>query len=150
MFTPEIEIIYANNGIKRLKPSTDGSAGYDLQIDYAYTMWLHPGMEYTFSTGVSVHIKDPKYAALIIPRSGLGTRGLVIANTVGLIDSDYNGEIKMGLFNRSFNNSILIDPFMRVAQMIFIPVVHPIFKEVEKFSETTKRGCNGFGSTGVK
>jgi dUTP pyrophosphatase len=83
-----------------------------------------------------------------LPRSGTGTKGLVLANTIGLIDSDYQGEIKVTIINRNIDGYIVIEPYMRIAQLVFIPVIHPEIKEVIEFSDKTGRSNNGFGSTG--
>lgn len=147
---PFVEIKYAHDGIKRLVPSTSGSAGYDLQIDIDTPEILICGNQKFFGTGISIHINNPNYAGIIIPRSGLGVGGLVIGNTIGLIDSDYQGEIRMTLLNRNKHGCIKLEPYMRVAQLVVLPVCHPVFKEVKEFSCNSERGSGGFGSTGVK
>jgi dUTP pyrophosphatase len=97
--------------------------------------------------GLSIHIKDPGLCGIITPRSGLGSRGLVLGNTVGVIDSDYIGPILLTLMNRGLGR-LTIDPMMRVAQLLIVPVMRPQFYEVADFHPTA-RGTGGFGSTGV-
>ena len=150
--------------------ATDGSAGIDLVSTETFV--LHPGERVKISTGVSIHINDNNTMGVIVPRSGLGTRGLVLANTVGIIDSDYQGEIIVSAFNckgatsieaaedlqycdteqalhRAVNNSIRISAGDRIAQIIFVPVIRAEFSVVEEFSNTTGRAIGGFGSTGA-
>ena len=108
---------------------------------------LEPNETYLFSTGFSIFIGNPDYAAFILPRSGLGHKnGIVLGNLIGLIDSDYQGEIMISLWNRS-KNSFTINRGDRIAQMMFIEVVSPVFKIVDRFDET-ERGAKGFGSSG--
>jgi dUTP pyrophosphatase len=104
------------------------------------------------SSGISVSIGDPHIAALIVPRSGLGHRmGLVTGNLVGVLDADYTGPAMISVWNRNAPGSdpVVINPGDRIAQMMFVPVVRPLFKVVEEFSRSTGRGAAGFGSTGV-
>lgn len=108
---------------------------------------LYPGSTKLISTGIAVHIADPGIAAIILPRSGLGTSGLVLANTVGLIDADYQGPIIVAAWNRS-NHPIDITPGHKFAQMVFVPIIRPEFEVVSDFSVRTLRGSGGFGSTG--
>lgn len=145
---PLIKIKYFSDKIRRLAPATDGSAGYDLQVNTEYEHTLYPGETLQLGTGISIHIDNKSYTAFVLPRSGLGSKGLVIANTVGVIDADYTGEIKLTLWNRSTDKKITIKPFERVAQLLLIPVIRPIWEEVTEFSKATARGSNGFGSTG--
>jgi len=103
------------------------------------------------SSGISVHIGDPQIAGLIVPRSGLGHRkGLVMGNLVGVLDADYSGPLMISVWNRSGQGSeaIVIKPGDRIAQLIFLPVVRPLFRIVSEFSKDTARGSGGFGSTG--
>jgi dUTP pyrophosphatase len=110
---------------------------------------LQPDETFLFTTGFSIHIKDSKYAALILPRSGLGHKhGIVLGNLVGLIDSDYQGEIMVSLWNRS-NESFEVLPGDRIAQMMFFAVTSPNFKLVSEF-DLSERGSKGFGSSGTK
>ena len=127
--------------------ATPGSAGLDLRacIDAAIT--LAPNAWRLVPTGIAIYIKDPGYAALILPRSGLGHKhGIVLGNLVGLIDSDYQGEVKVSVWNRG-ERAYTIQPGDRIAQMVVVPVVQVDFDIVEDF-EASARGAGGFGSTG--
>jgi dUTP pyrophosphatase len=128
---------------------TAGSAGIDLRAMLPGRLVLQPNETEKIRTGIAIHISDPNYAALILPRSGLGSKGLVIGNLVGLIDSDYQGELTITAWNRS-NTPMVILPLDRIAQLIFVPIAHANFIPVEDFSEETERGTGGYGSTGVK
>lgn len=109
---------------------------------------VEPGETYLIGTGISIYLRDPNYAALVLPRSGLGHKhGIVLGNLVGLIDSDYQGELKVSCWNRS-SEAFTVQPLDRIAQMIIVPVVHAQFEEVEEFQET-ERGTGGFGSSGI-
>jgi dUTP pyrophosphatase len=103
------------------------------------------------STGIAIHIGDPGYAAMVLPRSGLGHKqGLVLGNLVGLIDADYTGPLMVSLWNRSANaEPIVVNPGDRIAQLLFVPINRPEFRIVSQFSVDTKRGAGGFGSTGL-
>jgi len=126
---------------------TDGSAGIDLIACNNETIDLAPGETELIPSGIAIHINDPNLAAVILPRSGLGHKhGLVLGNLVGLIDSDYQGQIFISCWNRG-NNSILIEPGLRLAQMVFVPVEQVEFKIVEEF-DISQRGESGFGHTG--
>src|SRR4051812_30097859 len=131
---------------------SEAAAGIDLRACSNVPITLHPGDPATLiQTGFSMFIGTPYVAALILPRSGLGHRkGLVIGNTVGVVDPDYTGSVMMSAWNRNAPglNTIIIQPGERIAQMMFVPIVRPRFKLVEKFSQWTARGENGFGSTG--
>ena len=126
---------------------TDGSAGIDLIACNNETIDLAPGETELIPSGIAIHINDPNLAAVILPRSGLGHKhGLVLGNLVGLIDSDYQGQIFISCWNRG-NNSVLIEPGLRLAQMVFVPVEQVEFRIVEEF-DASKRGEGGFGHTG--
>ena len=126
------------------KFSTAGSADLDLRTNIKEKKILQPDETFLFTTGFSIHIKDSKYAALILPRSGLGHKyGIVLGNLVGLIDSDYQGELMISCWNRG-KESYSIEPMERIAQMVFIKVEHPEFEIVEEF-QNTERGDKGFG-----
>lgn len=128
--------------------STHGSAGIDLRACLDSSLTLHPGETHLISTGISIYIADPNYAAVLLPRSGLGHQhGIVLGNLVGLIDSDYQGEVKVSAWNRG-HEPYEIRPGDRIAQMVIIPVIQTEFEIVEKF-HTTPRGENGFGSSGL-
>lgn len=131
------------------KYATSGSAGLDLFANLSEPLHLHVGETSLVSTGVSVHIKNPNFAGIVLPRSGTSIkRGLVLANSVGLIDSDYQGEILLAIWNRSETYQT-ISPGERLAQLILIPITHAKFTQVDQFTESTLRGVGGFGSTGT-
>lgn len=128
---------------------TDGSCGMDLRACLSEPIALKAGETRLIPTGIAIHIADPGYAAAIYPRSGMGhRRGLVLGNLVGIIDSDYQGELKVSLWNRSSADQT-IEPFERIAQIVFFPVAQAQFDVVRDFSGDTDRGGGGFGSTGV-
>ena len=130
-------------------PATDGSAGVDLRAMLEEPMSLAPGEAELISTGLAVHIADPGYAGMILPRSGLGhKKGLVLGNLVGLIDADYQGPLMVSAWNRS-DAPISIDVGDRIAQLVIVPVLQPRFRVVEDF-ETSARGSGGFGSSGQR
>lgn len=127
--------------------ATPGSAGLDLKAAIEAPLILAPGETVLVPTGLSIFIADPGYAALILPRSGLGHKhGIVLGNLVGLIDSDYQGPLMVSAWNRS-QTPFTIEPLERLAQLVIVPVVQARFEKVERF-ESTVRGEGGFGSTG--
>ncbi len=127
--------------------ATDGSAGLDLRVCINEPMQIAPQETVLLPTGISIYIGDPKLAAVILPRSGLGHKnGIVLGNLVGLIDSDYQGELKISCWNRS-SELFTINPGERIAQLVFIPVVQAAFELVNEFTESA-RGEGGFGSSG--
>ncbi len=127
--------------------STAGSAGMDLRACLDTTLTLSPGDSELIPTGLAIYIEDPGYAAMILPRSGLGHKhGIVLGNLVGLIDSDYQGELMISCWNRG-KETFSIDPGDRIAQLIIVPVHQTSFEIVDEFS-TTDRGAGGFGSSG--
>lgn len=129
--------------------ATPGSAGADLRALLDTPLVLAPGETKLVHTGIAIHIGDPHYAAVILPRSGLGhKKGIVLGNLVGLIDSDYQGEIMVSLWNRS-GTPCTIEPMERIAQLVVIPVVQPEFTVVDAFADS-ERGTGGFGSSGTK
>ena len=126
---------------------TDGSAGVDLQACIDQTVSIQPGDTELIPSGIAIHIKDPSLAAVLLPRSGLGhKKGLVLGNLVGLSDSDYQGQVFISCWNRG-SKQIDIEPGMRIAQMVFLPVEQVNFNVVEDFNES-ERGSGGFGHTG--
>jgi dUTP pyrophosphatase len=128
--------------------ATDGSAAIDLRACLKEQLGIQPGETVLVGSGIAINIKDPNIVGIIVPRSGLGIKkGVVLANTVGVIDSDYQGEIKIGLFNRS-QNRYLVQPGERICQMLFMPVINVTLKLVQEFSNATFRGNGGFGHTG--
>jgi dUTP pyrophosphatase len=126
---------------------TEGSAGMDLRALLDAPVIIEPGETRLISTGIAIYIEDPSIAATILPRSGLGHKhGIVLGNLVGLIDSDYQGELMVSCWNRG-SNSFTIEPGERIAQLVLLPVIQASFDIVETF-EHTDRGTGGFGSTG--
>lgn len=135
--------------IRELLPaySTPGSAGLDLRACLNDTLVLQPGQTELIPTGLAMHLDNPGYAAMILPRSGLGHKhGIVLGNLVGLIDSDYQGPLMVSVWNRG-NTAFSIEPLERIAQMIIVPIVQVGFSVVDDF-DATERGTGGFGSTG--
>jgi dUTP pyrophosphatase len=127
--------------------ATAGAAGLDLRACLESPLQLEPGTTHLVKTGIAIHIADPGYAALILPRSGLGHKhGIVLGNLVGLIDSDYQGELMVSTWNRS-STAFTLSPLERLAQLVIVPVVQAHFNVVEDFS-ASERGAGGFGSTG--
>ncbi|TSE33783.1 dUTP diphosphatase [Tepidimonas taiwanensis] len=128
--------------------ATPGSAGVDLRACVDAPLTLVPGACELVPTGLAIHLADPGYAALILPRSGLGHKhGLVLGNLVGLIDSDYQGQLMVSAWNRSAV-PFTIEPLERIAQLVIVPVVQARFEVVETFATVTARGEGGYGSTG--
>jgi len=127
--------------------ATQGSAGLDLRACIDAPLTLSPGETALVPTGIAIHIGDPGFAALILPRSGLGHKhGIVLGNLVGLIDSDYQGQLMVSCWNRG-TETFTLQPLDRLAQMVIVPVVHATFREVADFEESA-RAAGGFGSTG--
>ncbi len=129
--------------------ATTGSAGLDLRALLDEKLTLKPGETQLIPTGMAIHLADPNYAAVILPRSGLGHKhGIVLGNLVGLIDSDYQGQLFVSCWNRG-NEAFTIEVGDRIAQLVIVPVAQVEFELVEDFNESD-RGAGGFGSTGVK
>lgn len=127
--------------------ATPGSAGLDLRACIDTTVTLEPGQTTLVPTGLAIHVGDPGYAALILPRSGLGHKhGIVLGNLVGLIDSDYQGELMISTWNRG-QTAFTLNPMERLAQLVIVPVVQAQFNIVAEFA-ASERGAGGFGSTG--
>ena len=127
--------------------ATDGSAGMDLRACLEETLQLQPGQTELLPTGIAIHIADPSLAAVLLPRSGLGHKhGIVLGNLVGLIDSDYQGQLYVSCWNRG-DDVFPIEPGERIAQMVFVPVVRAGFEVVDEFVDSN-RGAGGFGHTG--
>lgn len=127
--------------------ATDGSAGLDLRACLEAPLVLRPGETQLIPTGLAIHIADPGYAAMILPRSGLGHKhGIVLGNLVGLIDSDYQGQLMVSTWNRG-SIEFTLNPMERLAQLVIVPVLQVGFNVVEEFSDSA-RGDGGFGSTG--
>lgn len=127
--------------------ATEGSAGLDLRACLDAPLTLNPGESHLIRTGLAIYIADPALAGLVLPRSGLGHKhGIVLGNLVGLIDSDYQGELMVSCWNRG-SSSFTVEPGERIAQYVLVPVVQASFNVVESF-EATDRGAGGFGSSG--
>ncbi len=144
-----IDIRLLDPRLKETPPhyATPGSAGLDLRACLADPLLIQPGETHLIPTGIAIHLKDPGFAALILPRSGLGHKhGIVLGNLVGLIDSDYQGEIMVSAWNRSAQ-SFTLNPLDRLAQLVVVPVCQMAFNVVDEF-ESSERGAGGFGSTG--
>ena len=130
--------------------ATAGSAGLDLRACLDAPLTLQPNAWQLVPTGMAVHLNDPGYAALLLPRSGLGHKhGIVLGNLVGLIDSDYQGQLMVSAWNRS-DQAFTIEPMERLAQMVIVPVVQAQFNVVSEFSQSSARGEGGYGSTGSR
>jgi dUTP pyrophosphatase len=129
--------------------ATAGSAGLDLRACLDAPLALAPGQASLVPTGLAIHLGDPGFAAMILPRSGLGHKhGIVLGNLVGLIDSDYQGQLMVSCWNRG-QTAFTIEPMERIAQMVIVPVVQAKFEIVEEFA-ASERGAGGFGSTGSR
>jgi dUTP pyrophosphatase len=127
--------------------ATPGSAGMDLRACINEALVLEPGQTKLLPTGMAIHVADPGLCAMLLPRSGLGHKhGVVLGNLVGLIDSDYQGQLMVSCWNRG-NSSFTIEPGERIAQMVLVPVVQAEFKVVEEFN-VSERGAGGFGHSG--
>jgi dUTP pyrophosphatase len=127
--------------------ATPGSAGLDLRACLDAPITLEPNGWQLVGTGIAIHLADPAFAALILPRSGLGHKhGIVLGNLVGLIDSDYQGELKISAWNRS-DTPFVLQPMERLAQLVIVPVVQAQFRVVTEFA-ASQRGEGGYGSTG--
>jgi dUTP pyrophosphatase len=145
----QIKILDARLGTEFPLPdyATAGSAGMDLRACVETTLTLAPGETRLIPTGFAMHMQDSGLAAVILPRSGLGHKhGIVLGNLVGLIDSDYQGQVFVSCWNRS-GSPFVIEPGARIAQLVFLPVVKARWERVEDF-ETSDRGGGGFGHTG--
>ncbi len=127
--------------------ATDGSAGLDLRVCINESLQIAPQETVLLPTGLAIYIADPNLAAVILPRSGLGHKhGIVLGNLVGLIDSDYQGELKISCWNRNVEH-FTVNPGDRIAQLVFLPIVRAEFSIVDTFTQT-QRGVGGFGSSG--
>ena len=145
-----IELKILDDRIHQQMPqyATPGSAGLDLRACLDAPLVLQPNAWQLIQTGMAVHVADPAYAALLLPRSGLGHKhGIVLGNLVGLIDSDYQGELMVSAWNRT-DVPFTIEPMERIAQMVIVPVVQAQFRVVDGFAQSSERGAGGYGSTG--
>ena len=145
----KVDVKILDPRVKEKMPAyaTAGSAGLDLRAMLDEPLTLQPGETKLIKTGLAIHLADPGYAALILPRSGLGHKhGIVLGNLVGLIDSDYQGELMVYTWNRG-QEAFTIEPMERIAQLVIVPVVQMQMNIVDDF-EASDRGAGGFGSTG--
>ena len=127
--------------------ATPGSAGLDLRACIDAPITIEPGATVLIPTGLAIHLADPGYAAVILPRSGMGHKnGIVLGNLVGLIDSDYQGQLMVSTWNRG-QSAFTLNPMERLAQLVVVPVLQVGFNVVDEF-DTSERGAGGFGSTG--
>jgi dUTP pyrophosphatase len=127
--------------------ATAGSAGLDLRACIDKTLQLEPGRTELVPAGIAIHLADPGLAAMVLPRSGLGHKhGIVLGNLVGLIDSDYQGQIMVSVWNRG-STTFALNPLERIAQLVIVPVLQVKLNRVQEFTES-ERGAGGFGSTG--
>ena len=128
--------------------ATPGSAGLDLRACLDTAVTLQPNAWQLIPTGIAIHLDNPNFAAVILPRSGLGHKhGIVLGNLVGLIDSDYQGQLMVSAWNRS-PTAFTIEPMERIAQLVIVPVVQAQFNVVTDFAAESERGAGGYGSTG--
>jgi dUTP pyrophosphatase len=147
--TVDVKVLDARLGTEFPLPTyaTEGSAGLDLRACLDAPLILAPGETHLIRTGLAIHIADPALAGLVLPRSGLGHKhGIVLGNLVGLIDSDYQGELMVSCWNRG-SETFTIQPGERIAQYVLVPVVQADFRVVNEFDAST-RGAGGFGSSG--
>lgn len=145
----KLDVKILDSRMREYLPSyaTAGSAGLDLRACLDEPLTLAPGSSHLIPTGLAIHVADPGYAAMLLPRSGLGHKhGIVLGNLVGLIDSDYQGELKISAWNRG-QQEFLLQPMERLAQMVIVPVLQVELNVVEEFT-SSERGIGGFGSTG--
>ena len=147
MSTVDIRVLDARMADSLPAYATQGSAGLDLRACIDQAVELAPGQTELIPTGLAIYIEDPRYAAMILPRSGLGHKhGIVLGNLVGLIDSDYQGQLMVSAWNRG-STSFRLEPMERLAQLVIVPVLQVELKVVSEFESST-RGTGGFGSTG--
>ncbi len=145
----QVDVQILDERIRTQMPAyaTAGSAGLDLRACLDEPLTLQPNAWQLIGTGLAVHLADPGFAAMILPRSGLGHKhGIVLGNLVGLIDSDYQGQLMVSAWNRS-PTAYTIEPMERIAQLVIVPVVQPTLRVVDGFT-ASERGAGGYGSTG--
>jgi dUTP pyrophosphatase len=145
----KLEVRILDERIRTMLPryATEGAAGLDLRACIDSGLTLNPGDSQLVSSGIAIHVGDPGYAAVVLPRSGLGAKnGIVLGNLVGLIDSDYQGPLMISLWNRG-KAAFTVQPLDRIAQLVVVPVAQVELEVVEEFAASA-RGAGGFGSTG--
>ena len=145
----KLQVRILDERIRSMLPhyATPGAAGLDLRACMEAPLTLAPGESQLVSSGIAIHVGDPGYAAVVLPRSGLGAKsGIVLGNLVGLIDSDYQGPLMISVWNRG-KAPFTLQPLDRIAQLVVVPVVQVQFDVVEEF-QASSRGAGGFGSTG--
>jgi dUTP pyrophosphatase len=145
----QVELKILDDRLKESMPAyaTTGSAGLDLRACLEAAITIQPGETTLIPTGMAIHLANPAYAAMILPRSGLGRKhGIVLGNLVGLIDSDYQGQLFVSCWNRS-KEPFVMNPMERMAQLVIVPVIQASFTVVDEF-DASERGEGGFGSTG--
>jgi dUTP pyrophosphatase len=145
----KLEVRILDERIRTMLPryATEGAAGLDLRACIDSGLTLNPGDSQLVSSGIAIHVGDPGYAAVVLPRSGLGAKnGIVLGNLVGLIDSDYHGPLMISLWNRG-KAAFTVQPLDRIAQLVVVPVAQVELEVVEEFAASA-RGAGGFGSTG--
>jgi dUTP pyrophosphatase len=145
----KLEVKILDERIRTMLPryATEGAAGLDLRACIDSGLTLNPGDSQLVSSGIAIHVGDPGYAAVVLPRSGLGAKnGIVLGNLIGLIDSDYQGPLMISLWNRG-KAAFTVQPLDRIAQLVVVPVAQVEFEVVEEFAASA-RGAGGFGSTG--
>jgi dUTP pyrophosphatase len=145
----KLEVRILDDRIRGMLPqyATDGAAGLDLRACVDAPLTLRPGDSQLVPSGIAIHLGNPGFAAMVLPRSGLGAKhGIVLGNLVGLIDSDYQGQVLVSVWNRG-SAAFTVQPLDRIAQLIVVPVVQVEFEVVEEFAASA-RGIGGFGSTG--
>ena len=147
MKTIDVKVLDARMRDQLPAYATTGSAGLDLRACLDEPLTIEPGVTHLIPTGLAIHIADPGYAAVILPRSGLGHKhGIVLGNLVGLIDSDYQGPLMVSAWNRS-QTTYTLQPLERLAQLVIVPILQVQFNLVDDFT-SSERGTGGFGSTG--
>lgn len=147
----EIKHTLTNEQLHEKLPSysSEGNAAFDLRLAIAEPITLKPNESKVIGVGYAAWIENPNFVGYILPRSGLGSKGLVVGNLVGVIDSNYQGELKVCVWNRTDTEKV-VEPWDRVAQFVISPVYHADFEIVESFEEASDRGNNGFNSSGHK
>ena len=146
----QVDIKIMDERLRSAMPAyaTPGSAGLDLRACLSEPLTLAPNAWQLVPTGLALYLADPNYAAMILPRSGMGHKhGIVLGNLVGLIDSDYQGQLMVSAWNRT-DVAFTIEPMERIAQLVIVPVVQATFNVVSAFTEVSERATGGYGSTG--